>query len=149
MGRIKGASIGFAHRGTALKLSARMGASHGGYPNAVKTIGRKNFDPKVYLVTDRRVTAGWKVEEIVEAAIRGDDKSEGVTFVQYVTSTMKNATNFFLLSLFYVAAERTAWDNNNQHSFHFLLPLLNPSSDCAISMKHGHLASPLGSFCVS
>lgn len=45
---------------------------------------RGNFDPRVYLVTDRRTTTGWTVEQIVEAAIRGNGKQKGVTFVQYV-----------------------------------------------------------------
>lgn len=42
----------------------------------------KPFDPAVYLVTDRRVTPGWTVEQIVEASIGGDGNNRGVTFVQ-------------------------------------------------------------------
>lgn len=52
--------------------------------SAVTKIGRGNFDPTVYLVTDRRVAAGSTMEQIIESAIQGDVETNrpGVTFIQ-------------------------------------------------------------------
>lgn len=43
---------------------------------------RPNFDPTLYLVTDRRIPDGSTVEGIVEAALKGDGSRSRVTTVQ-------------------------------------------------------------------
>lgn len=45
-------------------------------------VSRQKFDPRVYLVTDRKVSARKTVEEVVREAIRGSGRRRGVTFVQ-------------------------------------------------------------------
>lgn len=45
-------------------------------------VSRQKFNPRVYLVTDRKVSAGRTVEEVVRDAIRGSGRRRGVTFVQ-------------------------------------------------------------------
>lgn len=51
---------------------------------ALMTINRHNFDPTVYLVTDRRTKGEAAVEDVVRTALLGNGAGQGVTFVQYV-----------------------------------------------------------------
>lgn len=47
-------------------------------------VSRTDFSVAVYLVTDRRTTPGLTVEQIVDAALRGDASGKCATIVQYV-----------------------------------------------------------------